>query len=551
MAEQLSGDSNLISLRSRATMSRPFTVVKKMQARAEDRYRSKLQELQKSLQDTQNRLNELQKNKESGQRFILSPEQQAEITNFQRKEAEMKKELKRVKRNLNQEIDALENQLKWINIAGMPFLVTVSGVSSSPTQTEKNGGKMNSKQLSILLVLGLVIGGLGLQLVIQGREASYKSSDQKIGKKVLGEFPINDVAQITIKNATNELNLVKQDDLWKVRERFNYPANFSEISEFVRKTSELKAVQSMKVGLSQFARFELIKPEKAVGTNSGTLVEFKDKNGKPLKSLLLGKKYVKESQSSSQFGGGDWPIGRYVMVLNQTQEVAIVSDPLSNVEPKPDQWLNKDFVKVEKLQTVSLVSTNTTNSWKVTRETETGEWKLADKKEGEELDKGKSSSLNFALSSPSFNDVASPQLTPEATGWITRSSPRSRLSMVSFTPRKLETRPAMTNYYLAMAVKGNWPTERTAGKDEKPEDKEKLDKEFKEKATKLKEKFDKEKAIESWTYLVSKWTIDPLLKERKDLLAEKKDDTKKDEKVKDQDKPNVDDLFQGGREGKR
>jgi ABC-type uncharacterized transport system involved in gliding motility auxiliary subunit len=141
VAEQLSGDSNLISLRSRATMSRPFTVVKKMQARAEDRYRSKLQELQKSLQETQNRLNELQKNKESGQRFILSPEQQAEITNFQRKEAEMKKELKRVKRNLNQEIDALENQLKWINIAGMPFLVTVSGVSLALLKRKKTAAK--------------------------------------------------------------------------------------------------------------------------------------------------------------------------------------------------------------------------------------------------------------------------------------------------------------------------------------------------------------------------------------------------------------------------
>ena len=401
---------------------------------------------------------------------------------------------------------------------------------------------MNSKQLSILLVLGLVIGGLGLYLY-QGREASYKSSDQSIGKKVLGEFPINDVAQITIKNATNELNLVKQDDLWKVRERFNYPANFSEISEFVRKTSELKAVQSMKVGLSQFGRFELIKPEKAVGTNSGTLVEFKDKNGKPLKSLLLGKKYVKESQSSSQFGGGDWPIGRYVMVLNQTQDVAIVSDPLSNVEPKPDQWLNKDFLKVEKLQTVSLVSTNTTNSWKVTRETETGEWKLADKKEGEEIDKGKSSSLNYALSSPSFNDVASPQLTPEATG-MDHPIVATLETFDGFVyTAKIGNKTGDENYYLAMAVKGNLPTERTAGKDEKPEDKEKLDKEFKEKAAKLKEKFDKEKAIESWTYLVSKWTIDPLLKERKDLLAEKKDDTKKDEKVKDQDKSKVDDLF--------
>ena len=169
---------------------------------------------------------------------------------------------------------------------------------------------------------------------------------------------------------------------------------------------------------------------------------------------------------------------------------------------------------------------------------------MTDKKEGEELDKGKSSSLNYALSSPSFNDVASPQLTQEATG-MDHPIVATLETFDGFVyTAKIGNKTGDENYYLAMAVKGNWPTERTAGKDEKPEDKEKLDKEFKEKATKLKEKFDKEKAIESWTYLVSKWTIDPLLKERKDLLAEKKDDTKKDEKVKDQDKSQVDDLFQ-------
>src|SRR5438034_4442389 len=132
---------------------------------------------------------------------------------------------------------------------------------------------MNSKQLSILLVLGLVIGGLGLYLY-KTQQASYKTSDQNLGKKVLGDFQINEVAQITIKNATNELNLVKADDVWKVRERFNYSANFSEISEFVRKASDLKMVRSFNVGPSQFARLELIRPEKATGTNSGTLVEF-------------------------------------------------------------------------------------------------------------------------------------------------------------------------------------------------------------------------------------------------------------------------------------
>ena len=41
----------------------------------------------------------------------------------------MKRELKEVRKNLRQDIDALENRLKWVNIAGMPLLVTLTGIS--------------------------------------------------------------------------------------------------------------------------------------------------------------------------------------------------------------------------------------------------------------------------------------------------------------------------------------------------------------------------------------------------------------------------------------
>ena len=129
MVEQMTGDSNLIGVRSRATLNRPFTVVQKMQGQAEANYRTKIKEIEESLADTQRRLNELQAKKEKGQRFILSPEQQAELEKFKKKEADAKKELKQVRKNLRQDIDSLENRLKWLNIAGMPALVTFFGLA--------------------------------------------------------------------------------------------------------------------------------------------------------------------------------------------------------------------------------------------------------------------------------------------------------------------------------------------------------------------------------------------------------------------------------------
>ncbi len=126
--DQLTGDSNLITVRSRASRERPFTVVKKMQAEAESSYRSKIKELEESLADAQRKIGQLQSGKQEGQRFILSPQQQEELANFRQKEAAAKTELKAVRKKLRTDIDSLENRIKWLDIAGMPALVALTGL---------------------------------------------------------------------------------------------------------------------------------------------------------------------------------------------------------------------------------------------------------------------------------------------------------------------------------------------------------------------------------------------------------------------------------------
>ena len=143
IVEQNAGDENLIAVRSRATMNRPFTRIRSMQAAAEERYRTKIRDLETSLQEAQTRLNELQQAKQEGgqQRLILSPEQQAEITKFRQKQAEVNKELRQVRKDLKKEVDSLENRLKWLNIAGMPLLVTAAGISLALVKRKRTAAK--------------------------------------------------------------------------------------------------------------------------------------------------------------------------------------------------------------------------------------------------------------------------------------------------------------------------------------------------------------------------------------------------------------------------
>jgi len=142
LVENLAGDSDLISVRSRATTSRPFTRIDAMKAKAEEVYQSKINEYEQSLQDTREKLAELQKTKDQGQqRFILSPEQQAEIEKLRKKEADTNQSLKQERKELARDINSTENWLKWGNIIGMPLLVAASGVGLAFIKRKRTSAK--------------------------------------------------------------------------------------------------------------------------------------------------------------------------------------------------------------------------------------------------------------------------------------------------------------------------------------------------------------------------------------------------------------------------
>ena len=129
LVEQMSGDKDLIGIRSRATMNRPFTRVRDMQAKAELAYESKIKTLEKDLSDAQQKINELQRAKsDAKQQAILSEEQKSEILRFQKRRAEVNRELKDVRKNLRHDVDYLETSMKWLNILAMPLAVSLAGI---------------------------------------------------------------------------------------------------------------------------------------------------------------------------------------------------------------------------------------------------------------------------------------------------------------------------------------------------------------------------------------------------------------------------------------
>jgi len=128
LVEQFAGDDALISLRSRAAFSRPLTVVQQMEAQAQQQYLGKIKELEDSLNQTQEKLQSLQKARQGASATILTAEQQAELENFRAKAMETRVALKELRKNLRVETDRLELWTKVANIALIPLLVALAGL---------------------------------------------------------------------------------------------------------------------------------------------------------------------------------------------------------------------------------------------------------------------------------------------------------------------------------------------------------------------------------------------------------------------------------------
>jgi ABC-type uncharacterized transport system involved in gliding motility auxiliary subunit len=126
--DNLSGSSALISVRGRATFSRPFERVEALRRQADDRLRSKALELQGELQQTQTKLTELQSKRNDQSSLMLSPAQEAELKRFVAEKARVRKELRETQRGLDVDIDRLESWLKVLNIAIAPLCVAIAGV---------------------------------------------------------------------------------------------------------------------------------------------------------------------------------------------------------------------------------------------------------------------------------------------------------------------------------------------------------------------------------------------------------------------------------------
>ncbi len=133
----LGGGEDLIGLRTRGSVARPFEVVDQIRRDAEARYSSEEQALRAKLKDTQARLANLTGGGETGAVVALSPAQAQAITQFRSDMLQTRGQLRAVQAALRRDIGRLKGWLEFVNIALVPIIVAVAAVALAAVRLKR------------------------------------------------------------------------------------------------------------------------------------------------------------------------------------------------------------------------------------------------------------------------------------------------------------------------------------------------------------------------------------------------------------------------------
>ena len=194
---------------------------------------------------------------------------------------------------------------------------------------------MKSKTIVILVLIVCGLGGV-LFLVLRQERASYGSL--QMDEALFSDLPANAVSDIMLTGAESSVHLKKAAALWRVADRFDYPADFAKITDLAGKIKKLRVGRKFGETPEALDRLALYDPagDGGAGGGRGIRVVMRDASGNVLLDVILGR-YRKTAAGSG---------GQYLKRSGQPW-IYLVDRNFMDLKAEPAEWLDRSFVKVE------------------------------------------------------------------------------------------------------------------------------------------------------------------------------------------------------------
>jgi len=237
----------------------------------------------------------------------------------------------------------------------------------------------------------------------RSERGSWQEQVVAAGAKILGEFPVNDVASVSLSGPDGRVTLQRGETGWGVSERGGYPTDFARVSALVLQLADLEALQSIPVGEEDHGALALrTGADDTPREEAGTLVELKNAAGQPVASLILGKTHMTAPQGIRPEIGGT-ASGRYVMPAGDGGNAYLVSETFSDLQTAPSAWIDKTFVRPAMPRRVEVKSKD--SSWVLQRDVSGGQWTMEGLRKNQSLDMSKAMSIDSMFTGMAVADV--------------------------------------------------------------------------------------------------------------------------------------------------
>lgn len=372
-----------------------------------------------------------------------------------------------------------------------------------------------------ILILLIILGGLvGTAVVYQKQQHTAMNTAASRGVKsrelLLPDLDVTAVQKIRIKDAKSETTLNIQDDRKSatIAERGGYAASLDRISTILTDLKEQRIASKQQVGKGAWTEIQVQPPGEAEGV--GIQVEFLGAADKVLGVVILGQQIaITGGRSSTQLDGGSQ---RFVRIPSDGDTIWVVNNPYYDLEPKPESWLDKAFMDIQKVKEIDVTAAQAEESWKAGKKAETDEaFVLLDAKVGEGLDNTKVT-LGTLLSAPTFNDVVAKDKVAEVMKGATKAKLVTFDGFVYDVQAVKQSKDGADHYFLSFNVTADIPKTRAPVKDEKEEDKKKADDAFAARKKSLEDKLAKEQKFAGWAFEVSEYTVNSFFKKRSEIV---------------------------------
>lgn len=363
---------------------------------------------------------------------------------------------------------------------------------------------MKAKTLIMLLGLLCVLAGVAFFVAQKDKPSEEQAL---LGKKLFEKLSVGDIETITVQSGEGSVTLKQGKDFWEVVDRYRYRADFSKVSDLVKKISDAKIGRRFESSDEVLARLSMYPPDRKEIPleQKGTRILFKDKAGKELERFIIGSDAVRSDA--------------FYIKRSSGPDIYLIDKEFRFLEKKPEQWIAKELLNVKEGE-IALVACYDMkarkNIYMIERSDKTQDPVLVDAPPEKKVLKYKLEQVLGTLSPFKIDDVVEPAKKLEDAVFSNEPQFEFRLfnGMIYHIYPGDKIDKDSDQHYFKVAVSYKEPSVKQA-----TDQKEKT-----ENISARAEKLNSE--IGAWTYIVSKWVYDSFVTNPEDFFEKEEKDKK-------------------------